>query len=274
MTAFKRIISSYKNEKRARIRRALVMRIIIVSLTFVLIIGGAFYFIFFAGIFDIRKVEISAPDSFDKMAIESSVNSWLNENGFIFIPKRNNFELLDLSEIGSLVKSNFVRVQSVETKVMEGHTLSVIVTERVPLGVWCHASNPDCFYFDDQGVAFMAVNPSSGSLFAIVEDHRPQKGSLGQTVLTGEVLSPIQIARRVLQYSGLGYNKFILPENDASKEIDVQMNEGWLLKLNYQNEISDQIEVMLQYFKEKLGLAQRKQLRYIDLRIKDRIYYQ
>ena len=268
----KKIKISYRDEKKSRLRRRTIARITAVVLFCVLVIGGLIYLLFFAGIFDVRESVISTPPSVDRNSVQQFVSTWLDEKR-LGISRFRNSQLLSLPELEKKLKDQFIRINTVDTYMEDNHRLVVTIEEKKPVGVWCPANSESCFFFDDQGTSFLATNPSSGSLFAIIEDQQERKVNLGDSVTNQTMLSSIQLTRRTLQYGGFGFDKFILPKEDR-KEFYVHMIEGWMLKLSTRVSVTDQLEAMFKFFSEKLARDQRLKLEYVDLRIKDRIYYQ
>jgi hypothetical protein len=177
-----------------------------------------------------------------------------------------------MSDIQDKLQHDFIRAADVNVSLDGYHDLVVTILERKPIGILCSSAKDNCFFFDSQAVAFLGTNPSSGSLFAIIQDPKRQTVSIGQTVMDTTTLNAIQLARHALQYGGLSFDKFIL-SNIQAGEFEVHMAEGWILKLSSKISVNDQIEALMKFFKEKLPSAERVKLNYVDLRIKDRIYY-
>lgn len=71
-------------------------------------------------------------------------------------------------------------------------TVTLAVTERAPLGVWCFEGDPAsqvCQWFDETGVAFSRAFVSQGSLVPVVHDKGQTKAGEGRRVLPAEELA-------------------------------------------------------------------------------------
>jgi hypothetical protein len=152
-------------------------------------------------------------------------------------------------------------------------TISVVVTEREPVGVWCElpdgqASPTVCWWFDRDGLVFKKSLPLEGSVVKVVYDTSQQSLGLGTHVLPQQFLSPLFSVFEVLQTSGLAVQSIRL-HTLSSEELEVQTANGPLLYFSLRFSAANTSAVLEKLMQEDSF----KKLEYVDFRVENRAYY-
>ncbi len=192
-------------------------------------------------------------------------------------------------------------------------TVSVKVHEREPIGVWCYqgtrtdvdivrtnvdytqnnadnntqtispktqspigfsdssASVPrlsaSCWWFDDGGVAFKRSPSTEGKLIMTVQDYS-QKGGLNSKILPDRFIGNFLSVIRVIQKSSVD-EKEILVKDIAREEVEVLTHNGPKLYFS----LRFPADSALTAIEHLQGKPSFKNLRYIDFRVENKVYY-
>lgn len=135
----------------------------------------------------------------------------------------------------------------------------ILVKKEGAMGVWCAGNN--CFWFDREGVAFEAAPKPEGSLVITVEEIGG-KVKIGKSVLEPALWENLEKIISSWMVDGLANHFFIDREK---QELTAETIPGYkvFLSLRFDPEIN------LEAFRQ-LNLSG---INYVDLRVKNRIYY-
>lgn len=149
-------------------------------------------------------------------------------------------------------------------------TLTLKLTEREPVGVWCAAKqSPErCFWFDEDGIAFEKSFSVQGNLIVAVNDYSAHAVELGARVLSPQLTPGLLSILRVIRESELGFSEVRL--NDiALQEIEARVYEGPKIYFSLRFPSENALGV-IQSLAEK---PEFWKLSYIDFRVENRAYY-
>ena len=264
-------VKKFQDQLRLKKRRKKLVKLGLVAGVVFLILAGAGYFLFFAGVFDVRSVKIEGSQTILQSEVESMANSWLNQD-FLGIKRRSNSWILSARELSLFLASQLPKVESLAVVKLTSHEVGISVTERKPEGIWCLVKTDRCFFFDGAGIAYEEAGLSEGFILTSVADGRLREIQLGSPVAPEEWFRSIATARDLLQKGGLEIKGVIIPENSFD-EFSILVVPNWRVLLNIATDIPKQINSMFNVLKNKITSSQRVGLEYIDLRIQDRIYY-
>ena len=269
-------MQKYKDELKTKKHKKLVFKLAIFLTVGIAVFAGLIYFLFFAGIFDVRSINIDTLDGLHE-GLSNTVDNWLNVE-FWGLKRRNNIFLASTDELASLLAKQFPKLESININMDFPHGLLLSATERKPAGIWClpaqagQAVKDKCFYFDKNGIAFSETQPSAGFLITNVGDRRVREIYLGGQVVADDWLKSIMSAKELLAKIDVSVSEFIIPV-DSFDEFHAKTAEGWLIYFGITTDIEKQISALTTFLKEKIKPDQRLGLQYIDLRTQDRIYY-
>ena len=150
------------------------------------------------------------------------------------------------------------------------------IEERQPIGIWCYEDSGSCWWFDDEGVIFRRSPTTQGNLIAIVKDYSQTGGGLNSKILPDRFMKNFLSIIQVMQKSSLD-EKEILLKDLAVEEVEVLLGAGpdssggrgpmLYFSLRFP---ADSALAAIEHLQEKPGL---KNIKYIDFRVENRVYY-
>lgn len=172
------------------------------------------------------------------------------------------------------------------TKNYKNRTLTALVEEREPYGIWCfhqaqtnadstqtgadnaQTKSASCWWFDAEGVVFKRAFAAEGNLLKVVNDYSQPPRGLGEKILPEEFVPNLISILQMLQKSSLSVREVRL-EDVNKAEVVVRTHTGPKLYLSLRFPADDALSV-IKSLSEKAGF---KDLEYIDFRVRDRAYY-
>lgn len=273
-------VQKYKEELKIKKRKRFLARSFFILLLVVVGFGAAAYGLFFAGIFDIRNVNLDASGELNPV-LNSAINDRLNAK-FLGILRRNNIIFFSVENFSAQLTRQFPVLDSIKIDKEFWHGLKISVIQRKPAGIWClpadaergqgPAKTGNCFYFDKNAVAYARASKSAGFLISIISDYRGREITLGSPVVSDEWFKNIISAKELLSRVGVNVSGFVIPA-DSFDEFDAKTAEGWKIMFSNSTNVEEQISALAGFLKNKMNPAQKAGLQYVDLRIQDRIYY-
>ncbi|MDO8492154.1 MAG: hypothetical protein Q7S34_00745, partial [bacterium] len=249
------MVQKYKDELKIKKHKRLVFKLIAFLTAGVTVFAGLIYFLFFAKIFDVRSINIDAPDGM-RNNLSGVIDDWL-DSGFWWLVRRNNIFFVSSTKLASRLAEQFPKLESIKISTDFPHSLLLSAVERKPAGIWClpvqaGQSNQDtCFYFDKNGIAFSETQPSAGFLILSIVDYRTgKKVEPGDEVITREWFDNIMKAKELLDKIGVDVSEFVIPI-DSFDEFDAKTAEGWKIMFSIQTDIEKQISALAIFLKEK-----------------------
>jgi hypothetical protein len=238
-------------------------------------LGICVYLLFFSTFLDISKINIQGNQDISSVEISKVVEKTLEGNYLKCFP-RKNFFLASEANIGSAVKSNFNRLEvgSIEKKFPD--TLIVKVVERKAELVWC--SGGVCYFVDGSGLAYEGASGTEEDLragnFLVVVDDSAIPVDMGKTKISPDFIGYIEGANAMMRDDlkiepAASYHT----PGIASREVSVLTSEGWMLKISSEYSIDEAKKIIQTLFEKDLNEEARKNLDYLDLRVKGKVYY-
>ena len=264
----------YIDELRQRKKRRRKQIAFLVIFIILAIAAGSTYALFFSGWFTIKGIEVSGNNELAQEDIRSLAENHINQNYlFGLIQPYSNILFAGSEVIEHSLKDRYPLIETANVnKNLLNKNLYIELREREGIGVYCKYNTETCFYFDRNNVLFKEAPRFSGQLFLVIEDSRNRDFKLGHSFDDAELLDKIFEAKRILdELRPVEYDNFFLPEN--SFDFWIKTKEGWNIYLDKDTDIPSQLVALKKFMEEKLTSDRRQTLKYIDLRINNRIYY-
>ncbi|MBU6500269.1 MAG: hypothetical protein KGJ89_00325 [Patescibacteria group bacterium] len=282
-------ISELRDRKR---RQRLYIFVGIIILIVYLILLGASWLVFRSPVFRIKEINIIGNKSVASSTIMDLLDSRLIAGNFSHaILGFNNIliwpELPSDKDLALVPEIKSLKIE----KDFQDRTVSVMVEERQPYGIWClrgsqtdvggmqadakgdqgmsAASTGDsCWWFDNEGTVFQRAVPAQGSLIMVVDDYYQKNLGLGRTVLPSKFMDKLNSIFKVLRNSGVSVKEIRL--NDLSlEELEVDTHDGPTLYFSLRFPADNDLSV-LNNFMSKPGFSNWQ---YFDFRVENRAYY-
>ncbi len=231
-------------------RRRHFWRLILLILFLLVFIGGLIYAVFFSGFFKIKKIIVAGNRS-----IPSAEILKLTDAAFIFQPVHLKNLPLSIREI------------DVSKKYLSREVI-LDIKERDKYAVWCGAvsasSTPSCFWFDEDGIAFLPAPLSDGSFVKVVKSNHLV--NVGDSVLEPRLLSNLIKIFSLVVDNNLPVSEFKI-DDIANEELAARVTSGPLIYFSLRLDPSFA-------FKAIFSLRDDfPKLDYLDLRSANRAFY-
>lgn len=183
----------YQEKKREEvIRKRRKKKFVLVSIVFFLFLGFLF-FLFHSSFFQIKALEVEEKDNHQQIAEKNLISEVFREElndlswplNWIF-SKDNLIPLLFKKEvIIEKVSQSFPLFREVNLKVnFFEKKVIFLVKERNKFALWCKKDREECFWFDEEGIAFLEAPVVEGELIFKVIDYSENEVRKGEKVLT------------------------------------------------------------------------------------------
>jgi len=237
------------------------------------IVAGFVYFLFFSKIFYVKEVSIANQSFIPNQEIRQAIDDFLAQKKF-FVSGFSNLIFVESDMIQSLIVNNFPQAENVVVEKKYPHTVSVSLSGKIALGVWCFMTGvPDkCFYFDKNGMAFETSADSDGPLLLRIEDEKGQFEKLGQAVADKELLAFVLSIRPELEKAKIDIKKITIPVVEDFRA-DAETSEGWKIYFSIRDDLKSQVNSLNVFLSQKISPEKRNSLQYVDVRIPNRVYY-
>ena len=285
------MIDYYQNQKleQKRRRKNRITAFIFLFL-FLIILGGIVYFLHSR----YSKVE-SVSITFDTNDIDaensmrSLLSDYLNNRSplekLIFGSNNIVFAMEKSNDIRDQILKSFPAIDNVKINV-EAFDRRVVITanSRKKFGLWCDESgsslnasststsadiqgqNTRCFWFDDQGVAFVEGPDTEGQLIYKVIDNYSNSINLGDKVVAGDYVPALISMFKILDQIG-SVSKTLYMRSPELEELSTDPSVSPTVYFSLRNNPSYATKALDDYGSQILKSSQ------IDLRIPNRIYY-
>jgi len=240
-------------------------------------LGVCGYMLLFSPFLEIESVAVEGNKDIPSEEIIAKVNEVMSGKYFDYLSKRNFF-LASKNRINQKLKNDFNRLEISSIEKKFPRAILIKVKERQPELVWC--SGGVCYLADKDGFVYAGANATDEELnkdrFLIVVDDNARPIEIRKSVINPEF---IQYLKRIdvilvddlgLQTEGNYHTPTV-----SSQEVIVKIKEGegWILKLSSVISPEDAKKILETIFEKELGGDKRKNLDYLDLRVKNKVYY-
>jgi len=147
--------------------RRVFARVLIFFIVFtpLAVLSYGFWYVTHLPSLTLSEIQVAEGETVSPRTIEKVVNEELTGNYFRFIPKRFAWFYPE-EKIIERIKT-VPRVKDVTVERTDGHILSISFNEYDPYALWCarpvSGTLDNCFFIDNEGIAFAAAPPLSGS---------------------------------------------------------------------------------------------------------------
>ncbi len=251
-----------KKKKRRKIQFVLFFII-------VLLIIGAFLFLVYKGVFSFTTITVEGNKQIGTPRIVSTIESFLEENTSLFSLLTDDTHLFFFSSERLsnhiLTTLPYISKATIEKKLTD-KTLKVTVSERDTYGLLCPIQDEagSCWWFDSTGVIFLDGVYSEGQLVRTVQMNNITPAIL-DTFLSKKQFAVIQETFSFLEDLSWPSRTIVIEESI--------FEEGYVP----QTKTSPALHVSLRhaptFAKKVIEELDKKNLEYIDLRIKNRVFY-
>ena len=223
---------------RDRRRKMLQIKIAVATLAVFLLLGGLFFLVRIPEV-TISKIEVTGTSLADASLIQRIAEEQIAGSYGFLIPKRNVL-FVPSSEIARAISDTFPIVKEAKVSHTSLTSISVAVSERTPVALWCAKNTEEifgtCYFTDETGFIYMVADSADAYVRYSGEIESEPVGALflsgkfpalhsfvGETAKTlGRTAEAVYVepnADVALSFVGGGELKFVMSE-DATSTLD------------------------------------------------------
>jgi len=235
-------------------------------------ISTAAYFVFFYSGFQLKNIVISGNSKVATKDLQDIVSEYSNTGLIDFasvkIVSRSIF-LIDEAKISSDILKTFPDIDTLKISKSLPQTLTLRVIEREPIGVFCD-SRAKCFLIDQSGFTFEPVSVIPADTTIVRQALEGGQVFSGEQVINQSIMSAIYNIQKAIK-DDLNINlKEALVASSSRLNITTSANWQAYFDLSPGSDIDSQISKLNSLLSNGISADDMKNLRYIDLRPKDR----
>jgi len=190
------------------------------------------------------------------------------------VPLDRNIFLLQADAIRDRIVADVPQVRTVHVARKLPGTVRVIVQEKQPSMLLI--SNGNYYFVDESGTPFEEARLETlpGVVLPTVKnDDQGAEVVVGVPAVAESFVSFISVVQAKLpELIGADVVEMHIPSL-AAREVHVRASSNWLLLFDVTREPESQLDVLQRVSEEIIPEEEYSQLEYVDLRIKDRVYY-
>ena len=260
------ILRDFKKPYQIKKKEIIFRNFFWVIILILLIFSSLFYFVVFSPVFQIREIKISNGQDFLVKDIENKIQNQI-EQKILFFPSRSIF-LANLKEINKIFLREFPLLRKVETRRDFPVTLIITVEERKPVAIFYHKEQK--FFIDKYGIIFEEILDNEYFYLKIESLILTEELKLGNKILKEELVNQILEIKQQTKEINIPIIKALIV---SDRRLNVKTLENWEIYINPKNNISQQIFNLGIVLEKEIPLDRRRDLKYIDLRFGNRIFY-
>lgn len=246
----------------------------LIILILAIIIAGVYFFLFYPGV-QIKNIIISGNQRVATNDIENFIsadisNKILGIAGLQIVSK--SIFLMNNSRLSEAIVNKFPTIESVEITKNFFKTIIFKVNERISTSIFCPSldgEKSNCYLMDSSGTVFESVR-------ALPENMLVVRKLINKQIFIGEKVVQQSIIDLILKVEKNLRDSFKINLSEAliasSARLNLKTSENWqiYLNLNENYNIESQLLRLNLLLNGGISANERKNLRYIDLRAKDK----
>ncbi len=244
---------------------------------FLCFLGVAFYLLLLSPFLEVEIISVEGNEKITSEEIVARAGEAIEGKYFQYFSKRNFF-LLSRKKVNEKLRSDFNRLEISSIEKKFPNAILIRVKERQPEIAWC--SGGVCYLVDKEGLVYAGADARDEEItrerFLIVIDDNARPIDIKKTMIGIEFIDYLkQIDVVLIDKLGLKLKDSYHTPSLSSREILVKIDEkeGWELKMDVAVSPEETEKILETLFEKELEPEKRKNLEYLDLRVKNKVYY-
>ena len=230
------------SKKRKRLR---MIRIIVYSILFLIILSAILSFVFFSGVFAIKDITVLNNNKVDSDTVIKESGIKLGEN--IFLVKE--------SKVRESLRS-LPYIENISLKKVIPNRIGITIEERSPS--YLIKSNDNYYSIDNNGLIFEKVeNLENNTLQIIVLSTNIEEDQIGKKLKENDI-SKIKIIEEILMVAESNGVQSLITKIDASNDQDIVIELLSESKIAHLGSYNDDVNLNVKFFWLKAMLEQEK----------------
>lgn len=237
-----------------------------------IIIFSAFYFtLFYSGI-QVKNVFISGNENINTQELQDMILNNANTGLLRFWNLQiisKSILLVDTGKLDKEILQKYPAIEKVSINKNFPQTLSLVITERKPIGIFCEDAD-NCFLLDRNGIAYEPASSASPNFTVVRQAINSRQVFTGEEVISQSIINTISEIQKDLKDN---FNIDLKEALVASPvRLNAETNENWQIyfDLSAGSDVNLQLTELNLLLNGGISATSRKNLKYIDLRPKDR----
>lgn len=240
----------------------------------VVFLGAIGYTLFFSPFHSLEYLSVSGNRDVPQTEIENFIREEWSRLILAVLPG-NNFFLFRTGDMEHLLLRRFPKLETVEARKTFPNRLSVVVSERNRIFLFC--SRGSCFLIDRDGRAVDATEATrkENTPFLVrVEDATGQGAEPGTMIFAPDLPDiALRLERGLREDLGLSLVSPIVMPSRVSGEFRFRTEAGWEVYAATDILPEKTVATLRLVLEDELPEERREKLRYIDLRTENRAFY-
>lgn len=229
----------------------------------------------FSPFIEISSISIEGNREISSIEIKNSLENLFSEKYFGVFPK-GSFFLVNQKGISGAIRNVSNRLQVISVEKRFPASVKVKLNELKAEIAWC--SGGVCYFVDKGGLVYAGSNMSEEDLcnsgFLVLVDDSAQPVDKGKKMIDSDFIQFLEdTAKLVIDDLGLQIAGSFHTPGESSSEASVPVAEGWILKISSEYPKNEAKKIIQTLFERDLNEETRKNLEYLDLTVKNKIYY-
>jgi hypothetical protein len=263
----KSVLQTHKADKRRqKVRRAILwitipLIVFVVSSIVVLLLPQL----------QVTSVSVFGNELVSEDDVLSIARTVLREHVLAIFPRSNIF-LFSSAVLSERIRAELPLIATADITRSFGRDINITVSERETWGVYCVATERDCFYIATDGILIASAPQLTGSVIFRVVDMR-----MNGTQSTGDRAIEKDRAARTQQVAvwlwdryGLELREVVLGR-EFEDRTELYTNEGWYILIDEQTDITHALENTELVLEQRI--PDRLELEYLDIRFEGKVFY-
>ena len=215
--------------------------------------------------FAVQTVEIQGAGIVNAEAVQKLIEDKIQGTYGILIPRNNAF-FIPSNDIQKSILSAFPEVKSISIKEKGFTSLSVSLTERVPVALWCaEGDSADCYALDEDGFSFMKMASSDGYVryYGKIDGE-----AIGGTFLSGDFKSLNDFVMQTVSEVNRAADSVTVAENN---DVTLALVGGGELRFVRTENTTATLENIASVFASQ-SFKTKKDFEYADFRYGSKVY--
>ncbi len=254
-------------------------------------LAGLLYLAVWSPVFKIKKLSVEGVNFTATAQAQELVNQLLQEKTWRLIPG-DSLVIFSGQEAVRRILTFFPEAESVEISrdILKG--VKIIIKGRQPAAIWCQSSasflgadgeatsteavnvlppSEKCFFADSAGLIFREAPEISGTAWPTFFGQIDQNFGPGSQAIASSTIQFAGQLKKQLREISIDSPGFVIGAS-GSQDLTVFTNEGWMIYFNVSRSSQSQVKVLRALLNGGIK-DKRASLKYIDLRLANRVYY-
>ncbi len=254
-------------------------------------LAGLLYLAVWSPVFKIKKLSVEGVDFTATAQAQELVNQLLQEKTWRLIPG-DSLVIFSGQEAVRRILTSFPEAESVEISrdILKG--VKIIIKGRQPAAIWCKSSasflgaggeatsteavnvlppSEKCFFADSAGLIFREAPEISGTAWPTFFGQIDQNFGPGSQAIASSTIQFAGQLKKQLREISIDSPGFVI-DASGSQDLAAFTNEGWMIYFNVSRSSQSQVKVLRALLNGGIK-DKRASLKYIDLRLANRVYY-